>query len=293
MLNRTIENEYLKVTVADKGAELISIWDKEKEREVLWQADPAYWVRRAPILFPNVGRHHENICRLDGKTYATSQHGFARDGAFTCEEIKQTSVTHKLVDDEGTREYFPFAFVLKVSHILEGRTLRVCWHVENTNDKTMYFTIGGHPGFNVPILPDTKQTDYKLLFKQEKEVFYRLVHGTTGTADAEPVYTLELENGSCPITEHMFDKDALIFDDGQIEWTGIAYPDGTPYITMTCTGFTNFGIWTMPGAPYICLEPWMGRCDDYGFTGDISEKKDVITLEAEKIFEKEYEITVH
>ena len=95
------------------------------------------------------------------------------------------------------------------------------------------------------------------------------------------------------MTEHMFDKDALIFDDSQIDWVAIGYPDGTPYVAMKCQGFTNFGIWSLPHAPYICLEPWMGRCDDYGFSGEISEKPDVIALKAKDTFNHSYEIAVY
>ena len=149
--------------------------------------------------------------------------------------------------------------------------------------------------FSVPIWEGSRQTDYYLLFQKGPALKYKLVYGDSGTADAAREYTLNLEEADgyyrCPITEHMFDRDALIFDDTQVEWVGIGYPDGTPYVVMECEGFTNFGIWTMPGGPYICLEPWMGRCDDYGFAGDISDKKDVITLKEGETFDKSYRMT--
>ena len=293
----TLENEWLRVTVAAMGAELQSIYDKEMDKEILWYGDENIWERRAPLLFPNVGRNHENHCLYKGKYYDTIQHGFARGTNFDFAGKTEDTLVFQIRDTEESRNYFPFAFGLKVTYKLEGRSLEVLWDVENKDQEVMYFTIGGHPGFNVPILENTKRSDYKLLFKNQQELTYRLVYGTTGTADGEKTYKLPLaaygDYSGCDITEHMFDNDALIFDDSQISWAGIGYPDGSPYVTMECEGFTNFGIWTKPEGPYVCLEPWMGRCDDYGFTGEISEKPDVIALNARETFHQSYRITIH
>lgn len=296
-MKRKLENEFLQVLIDDMGAELVSVYDKENGREELWQAEPPFWNRHAPVLFPNVGKHHNNVCRLNGKEFHTNQHGFARDMEFVCTEETETALTHKLCSDSKTMEYLPYSFEFFITHRLDGRKLQVEWQVSNKGGETMYFTIGGHPGFRVPILPETRQTDYFLLFDKGPLLSYKLVHGDSGTADASREYELKLEPYGdyyrCPVTEHMFDMDALIFDDSQFEWAAIGYPDGTPYISMDCKGFTNFGIWTMPGGPYICLEPWMGRCDDYGFEGELSEKQDVIALDAGKTFDKGYTLTIH
>lgn len=292
-----MENECLKVSVCEKGAELQSIYDKEMEKEILWNGNEDFWNRRSPILFPNVGRHHENFYLYKGQRFDTIQHGFARDMDFVCTEKRADTLVFQLEDTKETRSYFPFHFVFRISYKLTDRSVEVVLNVENKNQDTMYFTIGAHPGFMVPVLDHTKQTDYKLLFKDLDSLKYRLVYGNTGTADGDHLYTLPLTSyGSyqgCEITEHMFDKDALIFDDSQITFAGIGYPDGSPYLTMDCEGFTNFGIWTKPGAPFICLEPWMGRCDNYGFRGDISDKPDIIALKPEDLFHKSYTITVY
>lgn len=293
----TVENEWLKVTASCEGAELQSIYDKEMDKEILWYGNEKFWNRRAPLLFPNVGKNHDGHCFYKGVCYETVQHGFARDSVFECVEQTENTLIFQLEDTDSTRSYFPFAFILKVTYKLIGRTLEVLWDVENKNDETMYFTIGGHPGFNVPILENTTRSDYKLLFKNHEALTYRLVYGTTGTADGKKTYHLPLKPYGtymgCDVTEHMFDNDALIFDDSQIDFAGIGYPDGSPYVTMECNGFTNFGIWTKPNGPYICLEPWMGRCDDYGFKGDISEKPDVTALEPQKTFHQSYTVTIH
>ena len=232
----TIENDYLRVSVDDHGAELCSIFDKIHNREVIWQADPAYWKRHAPVLFPNVGRHFEDHYRINGVEYPSSQHGFARDSEFTCVDMTADSITHRLKSSDATRENYPYDFELKIKHVL--------------------------------------------------------IDISSGTAVADKAYTLELENGSCLIDAHMFDKDALIFDD-QIEKAGIAFPDGTPYVELICHGFPSFGIWSVPGSPFVCLEPWMGRCDDFGFKGELPEKKYINTLDKNEIFTASYEIKIY
>ena len=288
----TIENDYLKVSVDDHGAELYSIFDKVHNREVIWQADPAYWKRHAPVLFPNVGRHFEDHYRIGETEYPSKQHGFARDSEFTCVDMTADSITHKLKSSNATKENYPYDFELKIKHVLEKNQVSVCWEIINHSNETMYFTIGGHPAFNVPILPDTKREDYHLTFSGQKELTYHLLDTRYGTAIPDKVYTLVLENGSCQITEGMFDKDALIFDDGQISKAGIALPDGTPYVEISCEGFPNFGIWSAGDAPFVCLEPWMGRCDNTGYDKELSQKANINMLEPEDVFDKSYVISV-
>lgn len=289
-----MENDRLRVTIADKGAELFGIYDKGNHREVLWQADPAYWPRRAPILFPNVGKFYRGGFSYQNRFYSEGQHGFARDMMMVRAEAGKDYVVHRLVSGEETKQRYPFDFLLEITHRLKGRDVEVGWKVQNTGDSAMYFTIGGHPGFNVPVLPDTKYSDYYLTFAEDKDVLeYILIDGTTGTAIADAHHQMVLKNHRYQLHDDMFDKDALIFDHGQIEEAGIALPDGTPYLSMSCKGFPNFGIWSAPGAPYVCLEPWCGRCDDRGFEGDISEKPGINRLEKGQIFEKSYTITVY
>ena len=142
---RTLENDQLRVQINDLGAELTEIYDKTNDRQVLWNADPSYWNRHAPVLFPNVGRYYENKCLINGNTYHCGQHGFARDMEFTCTESSQTSVTHLVTSSDSTRETYPFDFRLLITHELSGRDLTVRWTVINEDSQTMYFTIGGQP----------------------------------------------------------------------------------------------------------------------------------------------------
>lgn len=288
----TLENDQLRVTVSDHGAELSGIFDKKNNREVLWNADPAYWKRHAPVLFPNVGRLYHDTSLIDGKTYTSGQHGFARDMDFICTEETETSVTHLLEATDTTKAAWPYDFRLYITHTLNGRDLTVSWKVINKDQETMYFTIGAHPAFNVPVLPNTAQSQYHLTFSGQKELTYCLLDARLGTALPEQSHTLSLENGTCLINEHMFDEGALIFDNGQITKAGITLPDGTPYVEISCEGFPNFGIWSAVGAPFVCLEPWMGRCDNTGYEGELSQKPNINTLKPEEVFNKSYVISI-
>ena len=291
-MKRVLENNFLRVAIDDHGAELVSIYDKEKDREVIWQGDPKFWGRHAPVLFPNVGKHYGNHYRIGNKEYASRQHGFARDTDFTCIDSTLDSVTHQIRSTEETKEAYPFDFVLRIRHILKGRTLTVSWKVANNSERDMYFAIGGHPAFNVPVLPDTRRSDYRLTFDGQDSLTYLLLDPESGTAKADERATLQLENGTCQIDDHMFDHDALVFDN-QITKAGIQLPDGTPYLELRCVGFPNFGIWSAAqDAPFVFLEPWMGRCDDCGFTGDLSEKPFINHLKMDEMFETAYTIEI-
>lgn len=288
----TLENDQLRVTISDHGAELSGIFDKKNNREVLWNADPTYWKRHAPVLFPYVGRLYNDTSLIGGKTYTSGQHGFARDMEFICTEETGTSVTHLLEATDTTKRAWPYDFQLYITHTLNGRDLTVSWKVINKDSETMYFTIGAHPAFNVPVLSDTVQSQYHLTFSGQKELTYCLLDAKLGTALPEQSHTLSLENGTCLIDEHMFDKDALIFDNGQITKAGITLPDGTPYVEISCEGFPNFGIWSAIGAPFVCLEPWMGRCDNTGYEGELSEKPNINALKPAEVFDKSYMISI-
>ena len=289
---RILENDQLRVTISDHGAELSGIFDKKNNREVLWNADPAYWKRHAPVLFPNVGRLYNDTSLINGKTYTSGQHGFARDMEFVCTEETKTSVTHLLEANDTTKKAWPYDFQLYITHTLNDRDLTVSWKVVNKDQDTMYFTIGAHPAFNVPVLPNTTQDQYHLTFSGQKELTYCLLDATLGTALPDQPHTLSLENGTCLIDAHMFDEGALIFDNSQITKAGITLPDGTPYVEISCEGFPNFGIWSAIGTPFVCLEPWMGRCDNTGYEGELSQKPNINTLKPAEVFDKSYMISI-
>ena len=237
-----IENEELTVKVSPLGAELQSIYDKRMEKEVLWQGDKKYWGRRAPVLFPNVGRHSGDFYLWKGKRFDTKQHGFARDMEFTCVLEKDDELVFSLKDTEKTREYFPFAFELKIGYTLSGRALQVKWEVKNQGQETMYFTIGGHPAFRVPVLENTVQTDYKLLFKEKEGTEPKAQAGMTAGQWAA-VGVLGLLTVSYFSGGFIGDGLRDLIINGVLEPMGKAKPKTIYQITHVMEGFEEMAIY--------------------------------------------------
>lgn len=283
-----LNNDALCVEIAELGAEVTRIFDIEKNTEILWEGDPAYWKRHSPILFPNVGKTFRNQILIEGSRYPTSQHGFARDSVFACVSSSAEAASFMLTSSDETKKVYPYDFELYVNYSLSGKELTVEWQVRNCSEKNMYFTIGGHPAFRFS--GKEKKEDYVLKFPGKETLDYILLDPETGTGVPEKVYTLKLEEEMCPLTEEMFAEDALIFDGNQIEEVWLCHKNGSRYIGMQCKGFPNFGIWSVKDAPFVCLEPWAGRCDDYGFAEDISQKKGIICLQEKDAFAKSYKI---
>ncbi|MDY3917812.1 MAG: aldose 1-epimerase family protein [Candidatus Limivivens sp.] len=278
-----MENETLLVEISDHGAELSRIYRKDTGREVLWNADPAFWNRHAPVLFPFVGASNEGVYHYQGREYPMKQHGFARDLEFELVSAGENQVVHRLESSEKTREQYPFDFCLTITHRLEGNRITVGWKVENRTEGILYFTIGAHPAFNV------EKGSYLVTEGHEELKFIRI--NEPGTALPE-VYTLKLPGGRLQMPENMFDEGVYIFEDGQLDRVGLAGPDGAPIVTVSCPGFPYVGVWAKPGSSFVCLEPWYGRTDDTGYTGDLSGKTGVQKLEKDGVFEVSYEIVI-
>ena len=287
-----LENEALKITVADRGAELISVFDRENGKERIWTADPAIWNRHSPILFPFVGKVTDGKYRVNGAEYSMkTQHGFARDLDFTCVEQSACSVTHCLRSSDQTREIYPFDFILTVHHSISEenpRMLTVTWTVENPGSERMYYSIGGHPGFLMP--EDTKKEDCSLVFPGRDRLCY-FGANSAGFALPQEKKELKLNNGYAAYQEDI--PDTWIFEGQEIQTVEIAGPSGKPYVTMNCGQFPMLAVWANPNGPFICLEPWFGRTDDAGFTGSLDQKKGMETLEGGEQKRISYSIEFH
>ena len=292
----TIENEFLKITVSDHGAELTSVYDKVQGFERIWCADPAIWNRHAPILFPFVGKVNNGCYHYKGNTYfMKTQHGFARDAEFTCIEKTDSCITHRLTYTDETLTIYPFKFELLITHKLDEsnpRLLTIIWTVKNLDTDEMFYSIGGHPGFN--IAPNHKRSDYSIVLPDARTRHYLLLDPEgSGLADPSHSYVFNEESEYVPVTDTMFDKDALIFEDNQLPVVGLVDAEKKPFITLTCPDFPYLGIWSKPDGPYICLEPWIGRTDNMGFDGDLSKKPSEQCLAANSETVHRYTIEFH
>lgn len=286
-----IRNEYLQIEIAAMGAELMSVYDRKRETELLWNGDAAYWKRRSPVLFPNVGKTYGNVMRINGKSYPTCQHGFARDMEFSLEAADETSACFLLVSNEETLSRYPFPFELRIRYELQDSSLQVTWLVTNPGSGEMAFTIGGHPAFCFAGSDEHKE-DYCLLFPGLETLEYLLLDLASGTAKPDAKKLLPLKDGFLPLTDELFANDALILDNGQVDEVWLCHADGTKRVGMKCAGFPNYGVWSVKGASFVCLEPWAGRCDNCGFDAELSTKPNVNLLAPGKTFEKSYTIVL-
>lgn len=274
----TIQNSFLTVIAAEAGGELQSIRGCDGT-EYLWQGDPKYWSDRALNLFPYVARLTEGCYELDGQRYQMDIHGIAPYRGFSLKENTGAEMVLELRSDEETRKVYPRDFAFRIRYTLEGSCLKVCYEVENRDEKTMYFGLGGHPGFNVPLAAGKNFEDYRLRFGADcrpQRVGFSEDCFVTGEDIPFP-----LEAGTIPLRHSLFDDDAIVLRDVAPAVT--LECDGDPRaVTVTYPQMPYLGIWHMPrtDAPYVCIEPWVSLPSRKGEIALLEWQRDLISLEA-------------
>lgn len=275
-----LENKFLKIAIDTHGAELSSIFNKKENKEMLWQGNPEFWGRKSPVLFPLVGKYKNGKTTYNGKEYALGQHGFARDSEFTLIEETENKLSFELTSSEETLAKYPFNFRLICSFHLKNDTIVVGWEVENTDDKTIHFSIGAHPAFYC-------EKSKTALTMNSENIKYSLIN-------SDGLYTpkkYDIES-SFVLHDSVFDNDALIIENSGVN--EISLVDDKKYLTVKFDTKV-FGIWspTKKNAPFVCIEPWYGRCDAEDFNGDITEREYGNSLGVGETWYKEYEIIIH
>ena len=286
-----IGNGKLAVEVDSRGAELKSLRRISDGVEYLWYGDEAYWARRSPLLFPAIGGLKNGEYRFKGQTYHLERHGFIKDTE--CKLISQTDTEIWFVAeaDEASKKLYPFDFRLEIGYRLEGMALKVMWKVENPSEEPLYFSIGGHPGFNCPLKEGEKQESYYMAF-DVKDSLQSTVIDPDGFA-ADHAVTYPLEDGRTAIKKELFEYSTLVMENSQIHKVSLLTPDKKPYITVELDA-PVLAIWTPieKQAPFICIEPWYGLCDLSDFNGTWEEKKWSNALEPGAEFAAGYCITI-
>ncbi len=289
---KTLKNENLTVSVKSFGAELVSIKSNKNGREYLWQADPAFWKRHSPILFPIVGGLNNGECKFEGQVYKMSQHGFARDMDFELLSETETEVFYSLKSNKETLTKYPYAFQLIVGYRLKKNGLEVIWEVRNEGETTMYFQIGAHPAFNYADFDTCDELQGYFGFDKTENINYILL-GEGGCAVPDVDYSLALQDGLLTIDKHTFDKDALIIEDTQVQKVLLLDKGKNPYLSVHFDA-PLVGLWSPPSkdAPFVCIEPWYGRCDRIGFDGEFRDRDWVNSLDAGQVFKASYRIEI-
>ena len=286
-----IENDYLKVSVSERGAELQSIICKKNGKEYLWQGLEQYWTGRAYNMFPICCRLTEERYTYKGNTYEMNIHGFVRGVQLKGERISDTELIFTLYPSEAVKSQYPFDFVYTVRYTLDGNTLKTEYGVTNTGKDVMYFAVGGHPGFNVPLCEDETFDDYYLEFDDEKPIkrYIYTPHYYTGKTEAYP-----LKNGKIIELYHgMFDNDGIFFFD-MSEGVTLKSKKSNVYVRLDYKGFRNLGIWHKPktDAPYICIEPCTSIPAYEGKIDDLETKEQMEKLKAGERYDASFSITI-
>lgn len=288
----TLQNDTLKITVAERGAELKSITGVRDGAEYLHDGNPQWWKYTAPVLFPFVGKHVDNKYRVDGKVYELPQHGFARTTDFKCIREAADEVAFRLSWSEETLKVYPYKFQLDIAYILRENEVEVMWTVENLGEGDMYFSIGAHPALKCPIVDGENFDDCYLKFNVP-EKSSRILLTASGNLSHDRVPTLD--GTELPLNYELFKGDALIFDDLKSDEITICSRKSSKAITVRAKGFPFMGIWTPAngGAPLLCIEPWLGHADYADFTGDISEKEGINKIAAGESFDAGFTFIIH
>lgn len=269
----TLTSGGLTAEIARLGAELVSLTDADGH-QLMSDGDPAYWTGRAPILFPIVGRLNGDRYTLDGQSYALPQHGFARRTEFAIAEQGDSHARLRLTDSPVTREAYPFPFVLEMDFVLEGTSLAITATITNPGQEPLPASFGYHPAFAWPLPFGATREDHRIVFE------------TVEPADICAITPEGLIDGRLPspivgktlaLSDALFADGALIWD--RLDSRSVRYgaPTG-PALEVDFPDTEWLGIWTKPGAAFVCIEPWAGMADAVDYKGDFRARPGVFEI---------------
>lgn len=287
----TLQNESLKIDISPIGGELQSIYDKKDKIEYMWQGNPEYWSGKAPNLFPYIARLKDDCYFYQGQRYEMKRHGFLRHTELSVEIHTDDMVVFSMADSEFTRNQYPFAFRFLLQYRLTGRMLQIIYSVENRDDKTMYFGVGGHPGFGIPLEKNQKFEDYYLEFSEKCEPQQILFSDSCFVLDKTAPYPLE-DGRKIQLKHELFDGDALVLKNAAHS-VSLKSGQSRHMITVQYPDMEYIGFWHKPhsDAGYVCIEPWSSLpAREDGIT-DLEKQQDLVRLESGKMYENKWSVS--
>lgn len=285
-----LENKKIKIEVDTQGAQLQQLILKERDRNYLWHGDSKYWGRRAPVLFPIVGRLKNDQYQYNGQQYRMTQHGFARDNKFELIEQNKNSLIFVLEENEATLEKYPFKFRLEIRYAIKENSLVITYTVINQDQKDMYFSIGAHPAFYWPLTETEKKEDYYLEFDQKENADKYLLE--SGLLNHKKEKALA-DSKTLELKPDIFENDALIFKNLKSKKITLKSRKSELEVQLNFKNFPYLGVWSQSAeAPFICLEPWQGIADSVDSSGRIEEKEGIKQLAAGEQFKCTHIITI-
>jgi len=285
-----LNNNHIHISIKKKGAEICSLYNKTSALEYIWQGDPSFWPWHAPNLFPIVGGVVDNQVSYEGSFYPLQRHGFARHAHFVLIESSGTHAVFSLRYNKETLSSYPFHFEYQVIYHLDDDALRCTYKVINIDTKTIFFSLGAHPAFNVPFFPYERYDDYYLEFEKE-EVLTRHHLSPNGYFNTQQSQ-VPLNGKKLELTEHLFEEDALVFKSLASKEVTIRSKNHPHALKVIFPEFKSLGIWAKPGASFVCIEPWLGYADNENFASSIQEKEGILSLSSGHVYEASFTISI-
>jgi galactose mutarotase-like enzyme len=284
-----ITDGILEATVDSHGAELKKLRLLKSNEEFMWNADPKFWGRTSPVLFPIVGGLKDNKYNYCEKNYEMGQHGFARDSEFEIISHGESKIVFLLKSNDKTLKNYPFNFKFYIEYSLENSCLTVEYKVENISHEKMCFSIGAHPAFNIPIDQNIKISDYYLEFEKNETASIIPLEGRNISRNTIKF----LENSKeIKLSENLFENDALIFKGLSSKNVSLKCKKNARVVTMDYSDFEYIAFWSKLGAEFICLEPWNGIADFIDANGRLDEKDGILKLESQEKYKASFKIKV-
>lgn len=287
-----LENDKLKVELNPLGAEIISIVGKNDDMNYMWKRDKSLWGSSAPILFPIVGALNNDTYRVNGQEYHLTQHGFARHNIFKTEQVSSVRVDFILESDEKIINQYPYRFKLIVSYELGDTSLSCDCKVVNTDDKTIYFQIGGHPAFACPFSDKESSDDYYIEFSEKETLEQKILlpEKRCMSYQTRPFFDNERRFF---VRQTLFANDAIVFKDFKSKCVSLKSINHDKAIHMTMTGFDHLGLWASKRVGgLLAIEPWVGHIDYEGFNGEFKDKQSIVELAPGNDYRVNFTITI-
>lgn len=288
-----LSNQYLTVNLHPKGAEIISIVGNQDHINYMWKRDACQWANSAPILFPIVGAIKNDTCRIDGKEYHMTQHGFARHNEFEIKNQSQTEVTFTLVSNDEIIKQYPFLFELNVTYKLVENTLTCFINVKNKGHQTIYFQVGGHPAFACPFMENESSNDYYVEFAEYETRNQKVIDvAKRGMSHVQlPFFDHEKRFF---VRQQLFNNDAIVIKDFKSENISIKSLNHQKSIVFHMQGFDHVGLWTAKHVGgLLAIEPWIGHADYVDFDGEFKEKESCVALDTDKEFNVQFAVEIN
>ncbi len=280
-----VSNDKLAVTIHEKGAELQSV--QLNGIEYLWQADAKYWGKHSPVLFPIVGELKDGKYIFNNEEYALPRHGFARDKVFEAKQTSDSSAIFSLYSNKGTLAIYPFQFIFQLQYEIKQNALLCSYIVQNTNTVDMYFSVGGHPAFRVPLSPGLQYSDYSLKFDNDIILKRYLLRNGLTTDDTE---TIQLDKKELQLNRSLFYDDAIVLKHINSKEIKLYSHKDAHGLAFKFEGFPFFGIWAAKDASFVCLEPWCGIADNVHHNYQLKNKEGINRLAAGETWQRTWSV---